>query len=223
MLKEAVFEPDSPVHALNEKQAPPDGTSVDASNSSTGTISSAVSASNNSMVNHMMEIVMNKTTAYTALIEAIRPLENYIQDEGTRYKAAFSIVGKTRTIEQIIQAIDMQHIQALEAEVQRFSTQARSKENEDVNSRIGQVDLLRKEVASSNEEIERIKKHTEDRIRVLQEGAVAKTQRIVVMEKEISDQREVIAKVNRQFNESVDVVRQRLTAAKADVNRYLAS
>ena len=221
MLKEAVFEPDTPT--TNEKLATPDSAPVDTSNLAIGTTNSAANAANNSMVTHMMEIVMNKTTAYTALIEAITPLENYIQDEGMRYKAAFAIVGKTRTIEQIIQAIDMQHMQALEAEVQRFSTQARSKENEDVNSRIGQVDLLRKEVVSSNEEIERIKKHTEDRIRALQEGAVAKTQRIVAMEKEIADQREVIAKVNGQFNESVDIVRQRLTIAKADVNRYLAS
>lgn len=177
----------------------------------------------NPMVEKMMTVVMSKTTAYTALVEAIKPLEQYIPDEGARYKAAFAIVGKSRTVEQIIQAIDLQHIVALEGEVQRFSAQVRHKESAEVASRQQIIGELQEKIRASNEEAERLRKQTDARLAELIVITNEAVQQIALNEREIDAENDSIAQSGAQFAAATDAVKGTLQDAKSKVLRYLTA
>jgi hypothetical protein len=177
----------------------------------------------NPMVENLMSVAMRKATAYTALVDAISPLESFIPDEASRYKAAFAIVGKTRTLMQIMQAIDMQHAPAVDAELQVFKGQATNKEETEITAPMGEITILRKQLEAGNQEGLRLRKQTEQRLQELQAEAVAKTQKIAAIEQEISIKREAIAHANRQFDEAVAIVKDRLEQAKTKVMRHLSA
>lgn len=221
-IKDAVFE-EEPKAATPPKSSA--AVQPSAASEFPGAVAPVVSAVPvaNPMIEHMMQVVMGKTTAYTALVEAISPLEAFIPDEESRFKAAFSIVGKTRSVEQIVQAIDMQHSQALDAEVQSFNVQAQNREGQEITSRLRDIQDLRAQVESGNQEAARFRKQLEQKIQELEESATANTQKIAQMEREVAAQREEMASVNRQFNEAVSVVKDRLLQARAKVLRYLAA
>lgn len=184
---------------------------------------SAFVSSTNPMVEPMMKIVMAKTTAYTALMEAISPLEGYIPDEGSRYKAAFGIVGKTRTVEQIFQAIDMQHLQTLDEEAQRFQSQAKNKEDQEIAARLKTIETLRATASSANEEALRIRKQLENRMQELKTQVDESLQKVSRIEQEVASTRLEISQTNQQFVDMVTIVKSRLNEAKAKVKQYLGT
>jgi hypothetical protein len=177
----------------------------------------------NPMVDNLMLVAMRKTTAYTALIDAISQLEKFIPDEASRFKAAFAIVGKTRTLTQITQAIDMQHLSAVDAEVQVFKNQAASKEETEVTVPLGDITTLRKQLEAGNQEGLRLRKQTEQRLQELQADAATKMQKIADIERGIAAKRETIVHANRQFDEAVAIVKDRLEQAKIKVLHHLST
>lgn len=181
--------------------------------------SAAAAAARNPMVDRMMEVVMEKTTAYTALVEAVTPLEAFIPDEASRYKAAFGIVGKTRTLEQIVQSIDMQHLPALEAESQRFHGQAKNQQDQQITARIREIDSLRGSVAKMDEERARL----QERLGQIQREVEAAHKKIAGFEGEIAAKRAEIVEVNIRFESALAVVKAQLVEARAKVVRYLGA
>jgi hypothetical protein len=179
----------------------------------------AAAQARNPMVDRMMEVVMEKTTAYTALVEAVTPLEAFIPDEASRYKAAFGIVGKTRTLDQIVQSIDMQHLPALEAESQRFHGQAKNQQDLQINARIREIDSLRASVAKVDEERARL----QERLGQIQQEVEAAHKKIAGFESEIAAKRAEIVEVNIRFESALAVVKAQLVEARAKVVRYLGA
>ncbi len=182
-----------------------------------------VTFATNPMVDNLMAVAMRKATAYTALLDAISPLESFIPDEASRFKAAFAIVGKTRSLVQITQAIEMQHLPAVDAEVQVFKNQVASKEDIDITAPMDEIAALRKQLEMGNQEGMRLRKQTEQRLQELQADAATKTQKIADIEHAISGKREAIANANRQFDEAVANVKDRLEQAKSKVVRHLSA
>lgn len=176
----------------------------------------------NPMVAMMMQSVMGRATAYTALQEALAPLEKYIPDEASRYKAAFDIVGKTRSIEQIVQAIEMQHMQALQNEAQRFTGQAQGKQDEEITARMKEAEGLRLRITAAQDEAGRLRKQTEERLKALEGDIAGCAQTIESIEQEVSTKRAAIERVNAQFNAAVEAVKDHLMQAKAKVLKHLA-
>ncbi|WP_457282028.1 hypothetical protein [Polaromonas sp. P5_D5] len=179
----------------------------------------AAAKAKNPMVDRMMEVVMEKTTAYTALVEAVTPLEAFIPDEASRYKAAFGIVGKTRTVDQIVQSIDMQHLPALEAESQRFHGQAKNQQDLQINARIREIDSLRASVAKVDEERARL----QERLGQIQQEVETAHKKIAGFEREIAAKRAEIVEVNIRFESALAVVKAQLVEARAKVVRYLGT
>lgn len=176
----------------------------------------------NPMVAMMMQSVMGRATAYTALQEALAHLEKYIPDEASRYKAAFDIVGKTRSIEQIVQAIDMQHMEALQNEAQRFTGQAQGKQDQEITARLKEAEALRLRITSAQDEAAHLRKQTEDRLKALDSDIAGCAQSIETIEQQVSANRAAIEGVNAQFNAAVSTVKDHLMQAKAKVLKYLA-
>lgn len=208
-------------NALFEQEAPA-GTSAPAAVAPlTGENASrpAPPAAPNPMADRMMAIVMDRTTAYTALMEAITPLEGYIADESSRYKAAFGIVGKTRSLEQIIQSIDMQHLPALDAETQRFQTQAIAQQDQQVHARGREMETLRKIIADTEQE----QKQMERRLEQLRQDASNALAKIGEIEKEMAQKKRDIEHVNQQFEEALATVKGRMQDARTKVLKYLGS
>lgn len=181
------------------------------------------STADNPMVANMMGIVMSKTTAYSALVEAITPLEAFLPDEPSRFKAAFSIVGKTRTVEQIVQAIEMQHLPALDAEIQRFNAQSQTHEKKEISDRQQEIEKLQANIKASNDEAARIRQDMEARLVELQDSALKSGEKIAHMVHEMNEKKAAMALVNEQFNSAVATVKTMLTDAKTKVLRYLAA
>ena len=88
------------------------------------------------IASELLALVLNRPTAYSAMSEAIAALSGLGMDETTRYRAAFAVLKKTqqRTVEQIAQAIDV-HLGLLQAERDRFASQSRAAENDQIAAR----------------------------------------------------------------------------------------
>lgn len=210
-IKSVLFEPEPPAATTSAAAVTPSaGESINRP---------VPPALNNPMADRMMAIVMDRTTAYTALMEAITPLEGYIADEGSRYKAAFGIVGKTRSLEQIIQSIDMQHLPALEAETQRFQTQASAQQDQQVHARGREMETLRKIITDTEQE----QKQMERRLVQLRQDAANAMEKIGEIEKEMAQKQRDIAQVNQQFEEALATVKGRMVEARTKVLKYLGS
>jgi hypothetical protein len=179
----------------------------------------AAPAARNLMVDRMMELVLEKPSAYTALMEAIHPLEAFIPDEASRYKAAFGIVGKTRTLEQIVKAIDQTHLPTLQTESERFHGQAQNQQELQITARLREIEALRAAVAGAEDERKRI----EARMRQIQLDADVAQQKIRGFEQEIASRRAEIVQINSQFESALMTVRKQLIDAKAKILRYLGA
>jgi hypothetical protein len=223
-LRDVVFEQDAPE---NSTPAPPPAQAQPATQAAPDTVPNTNLASTaapaNPMTERMMDIAMSKTTAYTALCEALTPLEGFIADEGLRYQAAFSIVGKTRTVVQIVQAIDLQHTLSLDAEVQRFEEQASSQQDQEVHVRMREIESVRAQIKTNDHELAQLKKQIEQRMSALQTDNETRNIKITKLEQEVAGKREAIELKNRQFKEAIGIAKDRLVQAKAKVLRYLAA
>jgi hypothetical protein len=215
-LRDVLFEPEATpgAPAVADKSAPPAPAPAP-----TAATSAATPKVKNLMVDRMMEVVMEKTTAYTALVEAVTPLEAFIPDEASRYKAAFGIVGKTRTLEQIVQSIDLQHLPALEAESQRFHGQAKKQQDLQITARIREIDALRASVSKVDEERTRL----QERLAQIQQEVDGAHKKIAGFESEIAAKRAEIVEVNIRFESALAVVKAQLVEAREKVVRYLGA
>lgn len=225
-LKDLILEEETPNQAKPEEKAP------DASRSKTRaqppadfsglTTSQPITASSSPMTAHLLEQVLSRATAYTALNDAIKPLEEIIPDEMTRYRAAFAVIKKNRSLDQVIQAIDMQHMQAVDDEVARFAAQAKQKEVTDINARVTEAQTLKDNVDAAGVQITKLREETENRIRVVEDAVQRDRARLDEIERELLEKRQAIALIETQFNSAVASVKDTLTQNKAKIVRYLA-
>lgn len=174
------------------------------------------------MYTSLMELTLARQTAYTALTEAMQPLEDIIPDEMTRYRAAFAIIKKNRTLDQIVQAIDLQHIEALDQEVARFGVQAKNKEFTDVQSRLDESTQLKAKIEAANAQVVNLRRELEERVNTIEQSVQRDRQRATELEREVQEQRAAIDTVQRQFDSTAAAVRETLTASKAKIVKYLA-
>ena len=151
----------------------------------------------------LMAQVLSKATAYTALTEKLAPLESIVIDERTRYQAAYALIKGSRSVDQVVQAIAMQHVPALEAEAASFAAQLEDKERQEIGARSQELQALTAHIDEAARQAATLRADTEARIR------------------EIDTKRHELAGVQRQFDAAAKAVAQALAAAKATVLRHL--
>jgi hypothetical protein len=170
----------------------------------------------------LMQVTLARATAYTALTEAMTPLEEIIPDEMTRYRAAFAVIKKNRTLEQVVQAIDMQHLEVLEEEVARFSVQAKSKEHQDVQSRIDEATNLKARIDAANARVVELRRQLAEQVASIEQGIQQDRQRVDEIDRAVAENRQAIDAVQRQFDGAAAAVRDNLVSAKAKILKYLS-
>jgi hypothetical protein len=175
------------------------------------------------MATSLLEQILSRATAYTALNDAIKPLEEIIPDEMTRYRAAFAVIKKNRSIEQVVQAIDMQHMQALDDEVTRFAAQAKQKEATDINVRIAEAQTLRDNVEAAGLQIVKLREETESRINTVEAAMQRDRGRLDEIDRELLEKRQAIALIENQFNSAVTAVKDNLMLTKSKILKYLTT
>lgn len=182
----------------------------------------AVASTSSPMFANLMSVALSRATAYTALTEAMEPLQEIIPDEMTRYKAAFALIKKSRTLEQVVQAIDLQHIEALEEEVARFGVQAKNKQFQDVQQRLDEADGIKARIEAANARIVQLRQELEAQVKTIEDGVARDRQRAQEIDRAVEESRQAIASVQRQFDSAAAAVREQLTSAKAKVLKYLS-
>ena len=170
----------------------------------------------------LMAQVLAKATAYTALTEKLAPLETIIVDERTRYQAACALIKSSRSVEQVVQAIDMQHVPALEAEASRFAAQLEDKERQEIGARSQELQSLTAGIDAAAQQVARLREDTEQRIRQIEATVSRDRERQAQLTREVDAKRQELAGVQRQFDAAARAVAQALEAAKATVRRHLA-
>ncbi len=175
------------------------------------------------MAASLLEQVLSRPSAYTALHDAIKPLEEIIPDEMTRYRAAFAVIKKNRTLDQVVQAIDMQHMQVLESEVTRFAAQAKQKEAADIDVRLSEAQTLKDNVEAAAVQIIKLREETENRIRVVEAAMQRDRTRLDEIDRELLEKRQAIAQIENQFNSAVASVKDSLVQTKAKILKYLTT
>lgn len=174
------------------------------------------------MFANLMQVTLSRATAYTALTEAMTPLEEIIPDEMTRYRAAFALIKKSRTLEQVVQAIDMQHLEVLEEEVARFEVQAKSKQHQDVQTRIDESAGLKARIDAANARIVELRREMEQQVAAIEQSIAQDRQRVSDIDRAVEENRQAIASVQRQFDGAAAAVRENLISAKAKILKYLS-
>lgn len=98
-----------------------DSSTAQKSNPHPGNISAKIPLSiDNTMVDRLNKVVLNRKTAYTALLETGEKLKRSISDDSIRLRASFDLItGEGRSLESINQAIDV-HIADIDGEHLRF-------------------------------------------------------------------------------------------------------
>ena len=173
------------------------------------------------MATALMAQVLGKATAYTALTEKLGPLESIVLDERTRYQAAYALIKASRTVDQVVQAIDMQHVPALEAEAARFGTQLEDKQRAEIGARAQELEALTTNIDAAAQQVARLREDVELRIRQIEDTVARDRERQALLTREIDAKRHELAGVQRQFDAAARSVAQALQAAKATVLRYL--
>lgn len=234
-LKDALFEEEQPARqsaggpaadpapaSAAPVQARPLGAATAASAQPVAAAAAAPVARDSAMFTNLMGLTLARQTAYTALTEAMTPLEEIIPDEMTRYRAAFAVIKKNRTLDQILQAIDLQHMEALEQEVARFGVQAKNKEFTDVQTRMDESNQLKAKIEAANAQVQNLRRELEERVKTIEDSVQRDRKRAEELEHEVQQQRAQIDSVQRQFDSTAQAVRESLTTAKAKILRYLA-
>jgi chromosome segregation ATPase len=162
------------------------------------------------MAQTLLAQVLNRATAYTALTDKLAPLEPIVPDERTRYQAAYALIKGSRTLEQVVQAIDLQHLAALDAEVARFTAQLKDTEQREIEHRGDEVKTLNTRIDALHEQI-----------RVAEEALQAERDRVADVTRQIDAKRQEIAAVQAQFDTATQQVKTLLEQAKAKVLRHL--
>lgn len=169
----------------------------------------------------LMAQVLAKATAYTALTEKLAPLESIVVDERTRYQAAYALIKSSRSVDQVVQAIDMQHVPALEAEASRFAAQLEDKERQEVGARSQELQSLTTGIDAAAQQVARLREDAEQRIRQIEATVSRDRERQAQLTREIDAKRQELAGVQHQFDAAARAVAQALAAAKATVRRHL--
>jgi chromosome segregation ATPase len=170
----------------------------------------------------LMAQVLSKATAYTALTEKLAPLETIVLDERTRYQAAYALIKSSRSVDQVVQAIAMQHLPSLEAEAARFGVQLEDKERQEIGARSQELQALTTNIDAAAQQVARLREEAEARIRQIEATVARDRERQALLTQEIDAKRHELAGVQRQFDAAAKSVAQALEAAKATVLRHLA-
>ena len=169
----------------------------------------------------LMAQVLSKATAYTALTEKLQPLEAIVLDERTRYQAAYALIKGSRSVDQVVQAIAMQHVPALEAEAAGFAAQLEARERQEIGARSQELESLTTRIDAAAQQAARLREDTEARIRDIEQGVARDRERQAQLTREIDTKRQELTGVQRQFEAATQAVAQALEAAKATVLRHL--
>ena len=216
-VKDALIDEDPIAAARRAKlqgtRAPPDPPAA--------AVPDATPAAMSPMAQALMAQVLSKATAYTALTEKLAPLETIVVDERTRYLAAYALIKSSRSVEQVVQAIAMQHLPVLEAEAARFGAQLEDKERQEIGARSQELQTLTTGIDAAAQQVARLREDSEARIRQIEATVARDRERQAALTREIDTKRHELADVQRQFDAAARSVAQALDAAKATVLRHL--
>lgn len=173
---------------------------------------------NQEMVDSLMKIVANRKTAYTALVEASERMKSVIPDEGTRLKAAYTMVSaeNQRTLDSIIQAIDV-HLTDLDGELRRFSASLDDQMQKKVGGPRLRIQAIAENKTANLAEIDRLRKQIDEIVRqneVNDSEAQRIAQETATIESEINS-------VGEKFKLSLQYVRQYLIDKKTQFSSTL--
>jgi len=181
----------------------------------------AAPAPMSAMATTLLAQVLARPTAYTALTEKLEPLEAIVLDERTRYQAAYALIKSTRSVDQLVQAIDMQHVQALEDEATRFAAQLQDKERSEIGTRSQELQVLDARMDAAARQVATLREETEARIAQIEAGVARDRERQALLAREVDAKRQELAAVQRQFDAAAGSVAQALSTAKATLLRHL--
>jgi len=173
------------------------------------------------MAQALLGLVLSKATAYTALTEKLGALEGVVADEPTRYRAAYALIRASRTVAQVVQAIDVLHAQALEAEAARFAAQLQDKERAEIGTRTDERQRLETRIAEAARQAQQLREQAESRIREIEEEAARDRERLLQVSREVDARREELARVQGQFDDAAASVKDELARARTRVLRHL--
>ena len=120
-----------------------------------------------------------------------------------------------------MQAIDLQHLQALESEAARFAAQLEDKERQEIGARTQELQALTTGIDAAAAQVARLREETEARIGQIEATVARDRERQALLAREIDAKRQDLAGVQRQFDAAARSVQQALEAAKATVLRHL--
>ena len=159
------------------------------------------------LANKLVQTVLGRKSAYTALLDAAEPMKTIIPDEVTRFKAAFAVIhaSQQRTIEQVVQAIDV-HVSDLDGEQMRFLQSSKEARDKGVAARQADITNSTHRIKSLHEEMDRTNKRLVEMAEELRKAE----QSVMTLQTELTAEEHKIQSIENEF-------RSALASAKADL------
>lgn len=171
------------------------------------------------MITVLQNVIANKKTAYTALVEAAEKLRNFIPDDNTRFKAAYAQIAGDgqRTVSSITQAIDV-HINDVNGELIRFNQSSQAA----INSKVGGLRSTVSQIASQQKTRASQIENLQSQIASLQQTIADDNVKSATLTNQADLAEAEISSKTAQFQAAVDSVKQDLINKKAQLAAALA-
>ncbi|MGY0195227.1 hypothetical protein ACWA7J_09135 [Leptothrix sp. BB-4] len=173
-------------------------------------------------VRRLSELATAKPTAYTRLQQAASRLESFIPDEAARYKGAISVGGDFDAA-AVIQAIDHDHLGALDQQISAFTAQTADQMKQEVDRRMQAIESTRSQVQARAVEAERLRQALATSLSEMARLDASDNQMIAETLAEADAKRHEIERVERRFHLAAEKVRGNLQQMREKLIRYLAA
>ena len=171
------------------------------------------------LANKLVQTVLGRKSAYTALMDATEPMKSIIPDEETRTKAAFAVIhaSQQRTVEQVMQAIDL-HASDLEGEEMRFLQSSKEAREKGVTAKQTEISNTNSRIKSLHEEMDHANKRLADMAEELRKAE----QTVASLQTAMNTEENKIQAVENEFRVALASAKAELDARKDRLRAWLA-
>lgn len=196
----------------------------EAKNSAPTSVNSVAVATQNepTLGQELYNTVINKrVTPFNMFTNQLKPLENVIPDEATRYKAVFSLIQQNgQNLEQIVQAVEL-HMSDLSSEVSRFEQQANSVQDQKIKTKENEIVTLTDGMSNDQNLLKKMEEDFKKQTQAINDRIAQNANKIANLNLELQSDKQAIEQRKHEFMVAVEFVKQKLNSIKNNMLSFL--
>lgn len=166
-------------------------------------------------------VINKRVTPFNMFTNQLKPLENVIPDEATRYKAVFSLIQQNgQNLEQIVQAVEL-HMSDLSSEVSRFEQQANSVQDQKIKTKENEIVSLTDGMSNDQNLLKKMEEDFKKQTQAINDRIAQNANKIANLNLELQNDKQAIEQRKHEFAVAVEFVKQKLNSIKNNMLSFL--